>query len=114
MVPASIVAVAVVATYVWHGFGVLVTVAVEVTVGVRVTVGVWVAVLVTVEVGSVPVVVTVAVAAVTATLTPMAHHNLVIYRPGGYRFLDYTRIGAPLTLLIGAIVAVIAPRLWSA
>jgi di/tricarboxylate transporter len=57
-------------------------------------------------------VVTVAVAAVTATLTPMAHHNLVIYRPGGYRFFDYTRVGAPLTLLIGAIVALLAPRLW--
>lgn len=59
-------------------------------------------------------VVTVAIAAVTAVLTPMSHHNLVIYGPGGYRFTDYFRVGAPLTLIIGAIVAAIAPMLWRA
>jgi di/tricarboxylate transporter len=39
----------------------------------------------------------VAMAAVTAILTPMSHHNLIIYGPGGYKFFDYTRVGAPLT-----------------
>lgn len=59
-------------------------------------------------------VVTVAVAAVTAVLTPMSHHNLIIYAPGGYRFLDYTRVGAPLTLLLGVATALLAPLVWPA
>jgi di/tricarboxylate transporter len=59
-------------------------------------------------------IVTVAIASITATFTPMAHHNLVIYRPGGYRFTDYARVGAPLTVLIGGITATLAPRLWPA
>ena len=59
-------------------------------------------------------VVTVAVAAVTAILTPMSHHNLIIYAPGGYRFFDYARVGAPLTLLLAIATAILAPRIWSA
>ena len=57
-------------------------------------------------------VVTVAMAAVTAMLTPLAHHNLLIYGPGGYRFSDFLRLGAPLTILLALIVAWLAPVLW--
>jgi di/tricarboxylate transporter len=57
-------------------------------------------------------VVTVAMAAVTAILTPMSHHNLIIYAPGGYRFFDYARVGAPLTLMLAVATAVLAPRFW--
>lgn len=59
-------------------------------------------------------VVTVAVAAVTAVLTPMSHHNLIIYAPGRYRFSDYTRVGAPLTLVLGVATALLAPLVWPA
>jgi len=59
-------------------------------------------------------IVTVAMAAVTAVLTPMCHHNLLIYAPGGYRFTDFFRVGAPLTALAGLIVATLAPMLWRA
>ncbi|MDQ6674496.1 MAG: SLC13 family permease [Chloroflexota bacterium] len=59
-----------------------------------------------------PFIITVAMAAVTAVLTPMSHHNLLIYAPGGYRFSDFARVGAPLTLLLGAVVAVLAPQVW--
>jgi di/tricarboxylate transporter len=59
-------------------------------------------------------VVTVAVAAVTAVFTPMSHHNLIIYAPGGYRFFDYARVGAPLTLVLAIATAVLAPRVWPA
>jgi len=59
-----------------------------------------------------PFVVTVAMAAVAATLTPLAHHNLLIYGPGGYRFNDYLRVGAPLTLVVAIVVAFMAPLLW--
>jgi len=57
-------------------------------------------------------VVTVAVAAVTAILTPMSHHNLIIYGPGGYKFFDYTRVGAPLTVVLAAGTATLAPVVW--
>ncbi len=58
-------------------------------------------------------VVTVAVAAVVAFLTPIGHHgNLLIYGPGGYRFADFVRVGAPLTVLSALIVAFGAPLIW--
>ena len=38
---------------------------------------------------------------------------LIIYAPGGYRFFDYTRVGAPLTLILAIATAVLAPWIWS-
>jgi len=49
---------------------------------------------------------------VTAILTPMSHHNLIIYGPGGYHFFDYTRVGAPLTVLLALATALLAPIVW--
>jgi di/tricarboxylate transporter len=58
-------------------------------------------------------VVTVAMASVVAFLTPIAHHgNLLIYGPGGYRFVDFARVGAPLTVVSALIVAFGAPLIW--
>lgn len=60
-----------------------------------------------------PYVVTVAMAAVASFLTPIGHHgNLLIYGPGGYRFADFVRAGAPLTAIVGVIVVVMAQWLW--
>lgn len=60
-----------------------------------------------------PYVVTVAMAAVAAFLTPIGHHgNLLVYGPGRYRFMDFVRVGTPLTILIGGIVTVMAKMLW--
>jgi di/tricarboxylate transporter len=59
-------------------------------------------------------VLTVAMAAVTAVFTPMSHHNLIIYGPGGYRFFDYFRVGAPLTVVVVLVVAFLAPVVWPA
>jgi di/tricarboxylate transporter len=61
-----------------------------------------------------PFAVTVAMAAVTSMFTPIGHHgNLLIYGPGHYRFSDFVRVGAPLTLVIGVIVSIMAPMIWS-
>jgi di/tricarboxylate transporter len=58
-------------------------------------------------------VVTVAMAAVVAFLTPIGHHgNLLIYGPGGYRFADFVRVGAPLTVICACIVAFLSPIVW--
>jgi di/tricarboxylate transporter len=55
-----------------------------------------------------PFAVCVAIAASAEFTTPIGYHtNLMVMTPGGYRFLDYVRVGAPLTLLAG-VVAVLA------
>ena len=35
--------------------------------------------------------------------------NLMVQSPGGYTFLDFVKVGLPLTLLVGAVVVVLAP-----
>ena len=61
-----------------------------------------------------PYVVTVAMSAVTAFLTPIGHHgNLLIYGPGRYQFWDFVRVGAPLTVVVAVVVALLAPMIWS-
>jgi di/tricarboxylate transporter len=60
-----------------------------------------------------PYVVTVAMASVVAFLTPIGHHgNLLIYTPGGYRFADFVRVGAPLTAVAALVVVFVAQILW--
>jgi di/tricarboxylate transporter len=60
-----------------------------------------------------PYVITVAMAAVASFLTPVGHHgNLLVYAPGGYRFRDFVVFGTPLTVIVGVLVALIAPRLF--
>ncbi len=58
---------------------------------------------------------TVAMGAVAAFLTPIGHHgNLLVYEPGNYRFVDFVRVGTPLTLLFGIALAFLAPLVWPA
>ena len=42
--------------------------------------------------------------------TPIGYQtNLMVYGPGGYRFLDYTKLGIPLTILVLLICTIVAP-----
>lgn len=60
-----------------------------------------------------PFVVTVAMASVVAFLTPIGHHgNLLVYGPGGYKFSDFVKVGAPLTVICGLVVVLLAPLIW--
>lgn len=60
-----------------------------------------------------PYIVTVAMASVTSFITPIGHHgNLLIYGAGNYKFSDFLRVGTPLTLIVAAIVILLAPMLW--
>jgi di/tricarboxylate transporter len=57
--------------------------------------------------------VSVAMASVVAFLTPIGHHgNLLIYGPGRYQFVDFVRVGAPLTIVIGIVVVFVAQLVW--
>jgi di/tricarboxylate transporter len=47
-------------------------------------------------------------------LTPIGHqNNLLVMGPGGYRFTDYARAGAPLAILTVATSAAILATLYS-
>ena len=38
--------------------------------------------------------------------------NLLVYGPGGYRFVDYLRVGLPLNLLVWLVASVAIPWIW--
>ncbi len=49
-------------------------------------------------------------AASAAFYTPIGYQtNLLVYGPGGYKFADYFRVGAPLTVLYAALVTWLIP-----
>ena len=55
----------------------------------------------------------VALATSMAFLTPLGHPvNILVMAPGGYRFVDFMKVGLPLTLLIFVVVMVLLPIFW--
>ncbi len=55
----------------------------------------------------------VAIAASASFLSPVGHPaNVLVMGPGGYRFVDYFRIGVPLTVLVLVIVLLVLPVFW--
>ena len=48
-----------------------------------------------------------------AFINPVGYQtNLMVIGPGGYRFFDFARIGIPLTVLMAAVAAVLAPLVY--
>jgi K+/H+ antiporter YhaU regulatory subunit KhtT len=63
--------------------------------------------------GSMPFAVVVAVAASAAFMTPVGYQtNMMVTGPGGYTWSDFFRLGAPLTLLTGALCVWLAPIMY--
>ena len=54
----------------------------------------------------------IAVGASCSFITPLEPACLMVYSPGRYKFTDFIRVGAPLTLIIYLIAIALVPRLW--
>lgn len=58
-------------------------------------------------------IVAVAVGASAGFLTPIGYQtNMLVYGLGGYRFRDFIRAGAPLTLTVLVVGILVIPRFW--
>ena len=58
---------------------------------------------------------TIAIAASSSYASPLSHPaHILVMGPGGYRFIDYVKIGLPLTLAIMAVSIWLLPVLWPA
>ena len=55
----------------------------------------------------------IAITASASFLTPIGYQtNIMVYGPGGYRFADYARLGAPLSLTVILVVVLATPVFW--
>jgi len=53
------------------------------------------------------------IGASTSFLTPVGHQaNVLVFGPGGYRFFDFTRVGAPLNLALFVVTMIFLPIIW--
>ena len=51
--------------------------------------------------------------AAASFMSPISHpSNLLVMGPGGYRFVDYLRLGVPLTLVVFVTTMILLPWLW--
>jgi di/tricarboxylate transporter len=65
------------------------------------------------HVSAYPLVMTVVLGVSSGFLTPISHPvNVLVMGPGNYRFSDFARVGAVLTLIVFVLVMVLAPRFW--
>jgi di/tricarboxylate transporter len=60
-----------------------------------------------------PFVITVMMAASASFVTPIGYQtNMMVYGPGGYRFLDFVRVGLPMSIFTAIFCLLLIPRLW--
>ena len=58
-------------------------------------------------------VVAVMFSASVAFATPVGYQtNMMVYGPGGYKFLDFTKIGVPLNIITWLVVSALIPIIW--
>jgi di/tricarboxylate transporter len=54
----------------------------------------------------------IAVAASCSFLTPLEPACLMVYGPGGYKFVDFLKVGAILTFVIFLVAIILVPLIW--
>jgi di/tricarboxylate transporter len=66
------------------------------------------------DVSVLPFVIAIMIGASASFATPIGYQtNLMVYGPGGYKFMDYVRFGLPLNLLVMAITVSLVPLIWA-
>lgn len=67
----------------------------------------------TLSLSAAPFMIAVAISAATAFLTPVGTTtNAMVMTSGGYKFIDYVRVGAPLLLLFLISILLLVPLIW--
>lgn len=65
------------------------------------------------DVSARPFIMAVTVAASTAFALPMGYQtHMMVYGPGGYRFVDFLRVGIPLNLICWIVSCLMIPIVW--
>jgi len=60
-----------------------------------------------------PLMMGIAMAASSSFTSPISHPaNVLVMGPGGYTFMDYVKVGLPLTLVILAVLMIVIPIFW--
>ena len=60
-----------------------------------------------------PLIIAVMMGASASFATPIGYQtNTLVYGPGGYRFSDFIKVGAPLNLLMAVTAALVIPIFW--
>ncbi len=55
----------------------------------------------------------IAMAASSSFTSPISHPaNVLVMGPGGYRFIDYVKVGVPLTLVVLVVLMIMLPIFW--
>jgi di/tricarboxylate transporter len=55
----------------------------------------------------------IAMAASASFTSPISHPaNILVMGPGGYRFVDYLKVGVPLTIVVFIAVMILLPFFW--
>ena len=65
------------------------------------------------EVSILPFAFAIMIAASASFITPLGYQtNLMVYGPGQYRYLDYIKLGLPLSILVAILSLWLIPRIW--
>ena len=60
-----------------------------------------------------PFVIATTIAASCGFATPIGYQtHLIVQGPGGYRFMDYVRVGLPLDLIVALVAILLIPMHW--